>query len=77
MPNRPASAKPKRGYEHIKESFKKQGKSDDLAEQLAAQTVDRRRSPRDDSGSPREEAGLAGTAHAPKPAGGEARRRKQ
>jgi hypothetical protein len=47
MPAKLGSAKPNSQYGHIKESLRKQGKSDALAEQLAAQTVDRRRSPRD------------------------------
>ena len=46
MPAKPGSAKSKGQYGHIKESLKKQGKSDALAEQIAAQTVDRRRTPR-------------------------------
>ena len=38
------SAKRKRQYEHIKESAKKQGRSTDRAEEIAARTVNKQRS---------------------------------
>ena len=82
MPSGPMSAKSKRRYGNIKETIRKQGKSDALAEQIAVQTVDRRRAPRDENGSSREEAGMSsgppgGAARAPEAAADKARRRKR
>ena len=37
------SAKRERQYEHIKESYKERGRSEDKAEQLAARTVNKTR----------------------------------
>ena len=68
MPSGPASAKSKRRYGNIKESIKKQGKSDALADQLAEQTIDRRRTPRHESESPREEAGMGDARRSAAPA---------
>ncbi len=59
-------ARPKRQYGHLKDSLRKQGKSDALAEQIAAQTVDRRRVPRDAAGMSSE----IGTGPAQPPATG-------
>ena len=38
------SPKRERQYEHIKESYEERGKSEDKAEELAARTVNKRRS---------------------------------
>jgi hypothetical protein len=76
MPSGPASAKSKARYGNIKESIKKQGKSDALAEQIAAQTVDRRRAPRSEGDAPRDGVGLADAPGARRVAD-TARRRKR
>lgn len=43
MPQRAWSAKRERQYKDIKKSLKEQGRSDDLAEQIAARTVNKER----------------------------------
>jgi hypothetical protein len=43
MPQRAWSAKRERQYKDIKKSLKDQGRSDDLAEQIAARTVNKER----------------------------------
>ncbi len=43
MPKNQWSAKRERQYEHIKESVKKRGKSEDTAEEIAARTVNKER----------------------------------
>jgi hypothetical protein len=41
MPQQSWSAKRERQYEHIKEGLRDQGRSEDLAEEIAARTVGR------------------------------------
>jgi hypothetical protein len=43
MPQQAWSAKRERQYEHIKSGLKKQGRSEDLAEEIAARTVNKER----------------------------------
>lgn len=43
MPQRAWNAKRERQYEHIKESLEDQGRSEDLAEEIAARTVNKER----------------------------------
>jgi len=43
MPQRAWSKKRERQYEHIKESEKDQGRSEDRAEEIAARTVNKQR----------------------------------
>ena len=43
MPQRAWSKKRERQYEHIKEGLKKEGRSNDLAEEIAARTVNKER----------------------------------
>lgn len=43
MPQKTWSNKRERQYEHIKEGYKKQGKSEDTAEEIAARTVNKER----------------------------------
>lgn len=43
MPQRAWSAKREREYQHIKQGLKKRGRSEDLAEQIAARTVNKDR----------------------------------
>ena len=43
MPQRAWSAKRERQYEHIKDSAKKRGESEDTAEEIAARTVNKER----------------------------------
>ncbi|WP_116996601.1 plasmid stabilization protein [Desertimonas flava] len=43
MPQRAWSAKRERQYEHIKESAKDRGESEDVAEEIAARTVNKER----------------------------------
>lgn len=43
MPQRAWSKKRERQYEHIKESLEDRGKSEDLAEEIAARTVNKER----------------------------------
>ena len=43
MPQQAWSDKRERQYEHIKEGLKEQGRSDDLAEEIAARTVNKER----------------------------------
>jgi len=43
MPPRAWSAKRERQYEHIKEGLEDQGRSEDLAEEIAARTVNKER----------------------------------
>jgi plasmid stabilization system protein ParE len=43
MPKNQWSAKRERQYEHIKESVKKRGESEDTAEEIAARTVNKER----------------------------------
>lgn len=43
MPQKTWSAKRERQYEHIKEGLEKRGKSEDLAEEIAARTVNKER----------------------------------
>ena len=43
MPQRAWSDKRERQYEHIKEGLEKQGRSEDLAEEIAARTVNKER----------------------------------
>jgi len=43
MPQRAWSAKRERQYEHIKEGLREQGRSEDLAEEIAARTVNKER----------------------------------
>src|SRR5688500_10353729 len=43
MPQRAWSAKRERQYEHIKDSLKEQGRSEDKAEEIAARTVNKER----------------------------------
>ena len=43
MPQKAWSAKRERQYEHIKEGLKEQGRSNDLAEEIAARTVNKER----------------------------------
>ena len=43
MPQRAWSQKRERQYEHIKDSLEDQGKSEDLAEEIAARTVNKER----------------------------------
>jgi plasmid stabilization system protein ParE len=43
MPQRAWSDKRERQYEHIKESAKERGKSEDVAEEIAARTVNKER----------------------------------
>jgi plasmid stabilization system protein ParE len=43
MPQRAWSNKRERQYEHIKDSAKKRGKSEDVAEEIAARTVNKER----------------------------------
>ena len=43
MPNEAWSDKRERQYQHIKSSLKEQGKSNDLAEEIAARTVNKER----------------------------------
>ncbi len=44
MPQKGWSAKRERQYEHIKDSEREQGRSDDRAEEIAARTVNKQRS---------------------------------
>jgi len=43
MPQKAWSAKRERQYEHIKEGLEKHGRSEDLAEEIAARTVNKER----------------------------------
>jgi hypothetical protein len=43
MPRGPWSRKRERQYEHIKEGLQEQGRSEDLAEEIAARTVNKER----------------------------------
>src|SRR6187551_3082276 len=43
MPQKAWSAKRERQYEHIKEGLEKQGRPEDLAEEIAARTVNKER----------------------------------
>ena len=43
MPQKAWSAKRERQYEHIKEGYREQGKSEDKAEEIAARTVNKER----------------------------------
>ncbi len=43
MPQKAWSAKRERQYEHIKEGLEEQGRPDDIAEELAARTVNKER----------------------------------
>lgn len=43
MPQRAWSAKRERQYEHIKEGLRESGRSEDLAEEIAARTVNKER----------------------------------
>lgn len=43
MPQRAWSAKRERQYEHIKEGLREQGRPEDLAEEIAARTVNKER----------------------------------
>ena len=43
MPQRAWSAKRERQYEHVKDSAKKRGESEDTAEEIAARTVNKER----------------------------------
>jgi hypothetical protein len=43
MPQRAWNAKRERQYEHIKEGLEKRGRSEDLAEEIAARTVNKER----------------------------------
>ena len=43
MPQSAWSAKRERQYEHVKESEKKQGRSDERAKEIAARTVNKQR----------------------------------
>jgi hypothetical protein len=43
MPQRAWSAKRERQYEHIKSGLRKQGRSEDVAEEIAARTVNKER----------------------------------
>jgi hypothetical protein len=43
MPRGPWSRKRERQYEHIKEGLEEQGRSEDLAEEIAARTVNKER----------------------------------
>jgi hypothetical protein len=43
MPQRAWSAKRERQYEHIKEGLEEQGRGEDLAEEIAARTVNKER----------------------------------
>ncbi len=43
MPQQAWSAKRERQYEHIKSGLKKQGRSEDVAEEIAARTVNKER----------------------------------
>ena len=43
MPQKAWSAKRERQYEHIKEGLKEHGRSEDLAEEIAARTVNKER----------------------------------
>ena len=43
MPRKAWSAKRERQYEHIKEGLEEQGRSEDLAEEIAARTVNKER----------------------------------
>ncbi|HUZ70624.1 MAG TPA: hypothetical protein VMU65_13025 [Candidatus Saccharimonadales bacterium] len=43
MPVKAWSAKRERQYEHIKEGLEERGKSEDLAEEIAARTVNKER----------------------------------
>ncbi len=43
MPQRAWSAKRERQYEHIKEGLEKRGRDEDLAEEIAARTVNKER----------------------------------
>jgi len=43
MPEKTWSAKRERQYQHIKEGLRAQGKSEDLAEEIAARTVNKER----------------------------------
>ena len=44
MPQKTWSAKRERQYEHIKDSEREQGRSEDRAEEIAARTVNKQRS---------------------------------
>ena len=46
MPQRAWSKKRERQYEHIKEGLEEQGRSEDLAEEIAARTVNKERARR-------------------------------
>ena len=54
MPQRAWSAKRERQYEHIKEGLEEQGRGEDLAEEIAARTVnkDRARAGESETASP-------------------------
>ncbi len=43
MPQRQWSAKRERQYEHVKDSVKRRGRSEDVAEEIAARTVNKER----------------------------------
>jgi len=43
MPQKSWSKKDERQYEHVKESYKDRGKSEDTAEEIAARTVNKER----------------------------------
>jgi hypothetical protein len=67
MPQRAWSAKRERQYEHIKDSAKQRGESEDTAEEIAARTVNKERA---QSGEARTSSRLSRTDMSPSRRGG-------
>ena len=67
MPQRAWSAKRERQYEHIKESVKQRGESEDTAEEIAARTVNKERA---QAGEARTSSRLSRTDMSPSRRGG-------
>ena len=67
MPQRAWSAKRERQYEHIKDSAKKRGESEDTAEEIAARTVNKERA---QAGEARTSSRLSRTDMSPSRRGG-------
>jgi len=67
MPQRAWNAKRERQYEHIKDSVKKRGESEDTAEEIAARTVNKERA---QAGEARTSSRLSRTDMSPSRRGG-------
>jgi hypothetical protein len=67
MPQRAWSAKRERQYEHIKDSARQRGESEDIAEELAARTVNKERA---QAGEARTSSRLSRTDMSPSRRGG-------